>query len=84
MTTSPDQRTAAIVTGHSRGLGASVAYELLRRGIAVLGVSRSPRAAGGPIEEASVDLSDERQLLDWLGSGAIERFVGGIEPSVTL
>lgn len=71
--------SAAIVTGHSRGLGAAIADELSARGVTVLGVSRSRRTGARDITEATVDLSDERQLLDWLGSGALERFVGGIE-----
>lgn len=36
--------TAAIVTGHSRGLGAALAAELLSRGIPVLGVARHENA----------------------------------------
>ena len=31
----------AIVTGHTRGLGAAIAEQLLARGIAVLGLARS-------------------------------------------
>ena len=32
----------AIVTGHSRGLGAAITNELLARDIAVLGLARRP------------------------------------------
>ena len=39
-------RGLAIVTGHSRGLGAALTDALLQRGHHVLGISRKPKAAG--------------------------------------
>lgn len=70
MTPHPDLRTAAIVTGHSRGLGAAVADDLLGRGVSVLGIARtSRRAAGDGLAEAVVDLADEQALHRWLHAG---------------
>lgn len=53
----------AIVTGHTRGLGAAIAEQLLRRGIAVLGLARATNAdlaARYPelFCERSLDLAD--------------------------
>jgi benzil reductase ((S)-benzoin forming) len=71
---------AAIVTGHSRGLGAAVSGELLTRGIAVLGVSRSRQTgAVAGLEQAEVDLSDDAQLHAWLNGKTLTRFVGHTE-----
>lgn len=57
----------AIVTGHSRGLGAALAAQLTEAGWAVLGISRT---AG-----ERVDLSDPAAVGSWLDGGALERFV---------
>ncbi len=35
----------AIVTGHTKGLGAAIAAELIKRGIPVLGLARGRAAA---------------------------------------
>ncbi|MDI3513377.1 MAG: hypothetical protein PWP40_606 [Rhodocyclaceae bacterium] len=71
------QGTRAIVTGHSRGLGAAVAEELLERGIAVLGVARSgnPELAarhGDSLAEVALDLTDSGALVAWLAGGALD------------
>ena len=67
----------AIVTGHSRGIGAAIADDLIRRGIAVLGVARS----GGTsrVEEHQVDLADSAAVSAWVRGGALERFTAGAE-----
>ncbi|WLI87572.1 SDR family oxidoreductase [Massilia sp. R2A-15] len=54
----------AIVTGHTHGLGAAIAAELLGRGIAVLGIARS--AAAGIGSQVALDLSDSAALAAWL------------------
>lgn len=78
----------AIVTGHTRGLGASLATQLLQRNIDVLGVSRSrhPLAvglagepAGGRFVETELDLSDTARLEAWLSGDALARFVEGAD-----
>lgn len=67
----------AIVTGHTKGLGAAIAAELIERGIPVLGLARSRAARAAPalLSEIEVDLSDGAALAafvagttlrDWL------------------
>jgi hypothetical protein len=74
-------RMKAIVTGHTKGLGAAIAAELIARGIPVLGLarSRSAGAAPGLLTEIEVDLSDSAALAafvsgaslrDWLADAA--------------
>lgn len=72
----------AIVTGHSRGLGAALAENLLSRGIAVLGLARgrNPGLAErhpGRLAEAEIDLSDWKALAAWLAGEALAAFLAG-------
>jgi NAD(P)-dependent dehydrogenase (short-subunit alcohol dehydrogenase family) len=73
----------AIVTGHSKGLGAAIAAELLGRGVPVLGLARGPAADGlaerfpGLFAEVALDLSDAAALGAWLAGGALARHVAG-------
>jgi NAD(P)-dependent dehydrogenase (short-subunit alcohol dehydrogenase family) len=74
--------SAAIVTGHSRGLGAAIAGQLLTRGVRVLGVARHANAdlaARFPVAFAEhlLDLSDAGAVDDWLRSGSIDRYLAG-------
>jgi NADP-dependent 3-hydroxy acid dehydrogenase YdfG len=76
--------TRAIVTGHTRGLGAALAEQLLSRGIAVLGLSRSRHAglAGRypqTLEEAELNLADPASVAQWIASDALRRFVDGAQ-----
>ena len=69
----------AIVTGHSHGLGAAIAAELLSRGITVLGLARgmSPMLAQqypALFRQVSMDLSHSDALAGWLAAGELERF----------
>ncbi|GAA4894359.1 SDR family oxidoreductase [Tessaracoccus lubricantis] len=57
----------AIVTGHSKGLGAAIAAQLEADGWVVLGVSRS---AG-----ERVDLGQPSALTEWISSGALAAFL---------
>jgi benzil reductase ((S)-benzoin forming) len=72
---------AAVVTGHSRGLGEAIASHLLARGIRVLGISRhcNPTLASrfSALEELTVDLADSFALARWLSGDVLERFVNG-------
>jgi NAD(P)-dependent dehydrogenase (short-subunit alcohol dehydrogenase family) len=74
----------AVVTGHSRGLGAAIAADLLGRGSAVLGIARSrnPALAGHfpeLFQETTLDLADPAALLAWLAGGALDKFLAGSE-----
>jgi benzil reductase ((S)-benzoin forming) len=74
----------AIVTGHSRGLGASLAAELLSRNIAVLGVSRSRNAAlsqrfPDTLEQAELDLASSADVEAWLASETLRGFLNGAQ-----
>jgi benzil reductase ((S)-benzoin forming) len=74
----------AVITGHSRGLGAAIAADLLGRGIAVLGIARSgnPALAGrfpGLYRETALDLADNAALLAWLANGGLEELFAGSE-----
>jgi NAD(P)-dependent dehydrogenase (short-subunit alcohol dehydrogenase family) len=74
--------TSAIVTGHSRGLGAAIASHLVSRGIRVLGVARHPnrelaRRRGAEVTEVALDLADTAVLARWLETNALERFLRG-------
>jgi benzil reductase ((S)-benzoin forming) len=72
----------AILTGHTRGLGAAIAANLLSRHIAVLGISRNRNAElekqfPGALQQAAVDLGDSTALARWLDSGALQHFIAG-------
>jgi benzil reductase ((S)-benzoin forming) len=66
-------RMKAIVTGHTKGLGAAIAAELIARGIPVLGLARSRAAAAPPglLTELEVDLSDGAALAAFVAGGAL-------------
>jgi len=75
--------TKAILTGHTRGLGAALADLMLSRGIAVLGVSRGVSDTRGNtpasplLQEVELDLADPVALGEWLGTETLARFVDG-------
>ncbi|MDR3098535.1 MAG: SDR family oxidoreductase [Paraburkholderia sp.] len=85
MTLSPIR---AIVTGHSRGLGAALAELLLERQIDVFGLGRSAhptlaargqQASAAQFREAALDLADPAALERWLASGALRQFAHGAQ-----
>ncbi|MEN3362734.1 MAG: hypothetical protein V7606_8 [Burkholderiales bacterium] len=72
----------AILTGHTRGLGASIAASLLARGIPVLGISRGRNTEleerfPDKLEQVELDLSDSVAAARWLAGGALHRFLDG-------
>ncbi|MFM0173943.1 SDR family oxidoreductase [Paraburkholderia sediminicola] len=74
----------AIVTGHTRGLGAALAEQLLARGIAVLGLSRSRHDAlkarfPALLEEIELELADTARVAQWIASDALRGFVSGAQ-----
>jgi len=74
--------TKAVVTGHSRGLGAAIAEALLSEGIPVLALSRKGNAElaerfGDALSEVAMDLADGQACAEWAGSDALARFLDG-------
>lgn len=72
----------AILTGHSRGLGAAIAAELLARDIRLLGVARQGNAElaaahPGRLSEAALDLADHGALRAWLAGKQLADFLAG-------
>lgn len=70
----------AIVTGHSRGLGAAIAAELLERGAVVMGLARTgnpelARLYPDALQEVCLDLSNVGRLETWLQSPALQDFL---------
>lgn len=77
----------AIVTGHSRGLGAAIAADLLGRDIPVLGLARTGNAGlaarfGGRLMEVGIDLADSAHLAQWLGGEALGAWLGGCDTAL--
>jgi len=78
----------AILTGHTRGLGAAIAAELLARHIPVLGLARRKNADLARrftvgLEQVELDLGDTGSLEDWLAGDTLTGFLAG-SPSVLL
>lgn len=72
----------AIVTGHTKGLGAALAHNLLTRGVPVMGLARSrapelARAYPALFEEVELDLADGAALAAWLADGILEDYLDG-------
>jgi hypothetical protein len=72
----------AILTGHTRGLGAAIAQELLSRGIPILGIARhGNEALAGQfpalLQQAEADLADAAALSRWLAGEALQRYLAG-------
>jgi benzil reductase ((S)-benzoin forming) len=72
----------AILTGHTKGLGAAIAADLLGRGIEVLGLARGTApalAARFPqaLDQVGLDLADSTALAAWLAGGALAARIAG-------
>lgn len=69
----------AILTGHTRGLGAALADHMLARGIAVLGVSRTRlmTSTSNLLQQVELNLADPIALGVWLETDALKRFIDG-------
>lgn len=70
----------AILTGHSRGLGAALAETLLARNIPLLALARqgNPELAarhGSHLSQVSLDLADSAALAAWLDGAALAAFL---------
>jgi benzil reductase ((S)-benzoin forming) len=65
----------AILTGHTRGLGAAIAANLLDRNIPVLGLARGRVPDADLLVQREIDLADPGALLDWLGGTGLSDFL---------
>lgn len=70
----------AIVSGHTHGLGAAIAAELLGRGIRVLGLARGSAPALAQqfpslFTQVALDLANGPALGQWLAGGALARWL---------
>jgi len=77
----------AIVTGHTRGLGAALAEQLLARNVAVLGLSRSRHPTLSTrfptqLEEIELELAEPARVAHWIATGALRSFVSGAQTVV--
>lgn len=81
MTAAPFSDRLALITGHSRGLGAALASQLLLSGWSVLGLSRSAgpstlksdaAVGGGTFSQISLDLGDLHALQEFLLSPTLQ------------
>jgi NAD(P)-dependent dehydrogenase (short-subunit alcohol dehydrogenase family) len=72
----------AVLTGHSRGLGAAILDALQARGVPVLALARSrcdlPRDGSG-ITQVCLDLGDPQALIDWLAGDTLRTFLAGCD-----
>ncbi|WP_244813752.1 SDR family oxidoreductase [Caballeronia sp. Lep1P3] len=80
------QKTVAIVTGHTRGLGAALTDTLLslEPGASVIAISRKRNADlaarhAGRLDEVELDLADLPALAAWLADGALVRALAGAD-----
>ncbi len=79
----------AILTGHSKGLGAAIAAELLGRGIAVLGLARGAAPALSArhpelLDEVPLDLANSAALAAWMKGGALAAWLAGCDTALLI
>ena len=72
----------AVVTGHTRGLGAAIAENLLARNVPVLGLARATNDDLGTrfpslLGQHALDLADTASLTQWLAGEPLARFLAG-------
>lgn len=69
----------AVLTGHSRGLGAAIAGQLAARSIPLLALSRSTGADIEGVRQLALDLADPAALAAWLAGGELRDFLAGAD-----
>jgi benzil reductase ((S)-benzoin forming) len=67
----------AVLTGHSRGLGAAIAAELAAHGIPTLALARHSGVVTEGLAQVELDLSDTAALAAWLAGDQLETFLAG-------
>jgi len=72
----------AVLTGHSRGLGAAIATELAGRGIPVLALSRRQGADMQGVTQVALDLSDMDALASWIAGGTLQAFLADADTAL--
>ena len=68
----------AVITGHSRGLGAGMVDALLKRRVSILGIARTPAPTKNPttsITQVALDLANPQAVADWLKRGQMAKFL---------
>lgn len=79
----------AILTGHSRGLGAAIAADLVSRKIPVLALARRKNAGladqlSSGLTEVELDLADSAALARWLAGDTLPRFLEGCKTALLI
>lgn len=79
----------AILTGHSRGLGAAIAENLLARGIPVLALSRNKNSDletryPSALQQVELDLADLAALQRWLAGDALQHFLSASQTALLI
>jgi NAD(P)-dependent dehydrogenase (short-subunit alcohol dehydrogenase family) len=79
--------TSAIVTGHTRGLGAAIADHLLAHNVRVLGVARRENEDlanryGPLLTQVRLNLADASALLAWIRWEALGNFLRGADTAL--
>jgi len=72
----------AVLTGHSRGLGAAIAAELADRNIPVLALARKQGAEMPGVTQVALDLSDTAALSAWLAGDALQAFLADADTAL--
>lgn len=72
----------AIITGHSRGLGAGIVTALLARGAQVLGIARHASHPQPGLRQVALDLADPAALQAWLDGGELAGFLAGAQQAL--
>lgn len=79
----------AVLTGHTKGLGAAIATTLLARGIPVLGLARTRNdalasGATAMLQQVELDLADTAAVAQWLADDALRAFLQGCETALLI
>ena len=72
-----------VLTGHTRGLGAALAENLLQRGFRVLGLARAGNADLASrfpdlLQQVELDLSDSAAVAGWLAGGLLQAYLAAV------